>query len=458
MALIHKPVTWSKPIVDEVITVADELFAHTIKEAGPGFNPWETSMDPYNVAKDYRVGVLQANCQLRATTQTGILDISDPYTLNLRQGLERFFAENSYGILYSAPNLCYAVWEEENVGLPIIYLYDPNRRGPTGLPCSHGTACVLTFGSPKLTADHVLACIATAEEKREKFILIPVEITVGPYKTSKKKIKTKPKTAGEESKSMMKLLAHQANLDERRAARKKAIEQKKKADAKKKFWQGRNGYFAIPKSQSILRGTRCLTSACYQEKTRGFQDIPVCIVAFVANCIVPISEWTWKEIDAVLDTGDQLYIDSYIAYSPRDKKLGLENVVRNIFIMNKKAHVTIYKPITLFGFHSNQLARNFEKWFLDENFCMVNYLDQWVGVFFKKGYYFLFDPHERGPTGCRGGQDGAACVLKFEKIEDLATKLINNLLPTNLNSNNEEQEEAYELVLIRLEGGVCQCG
>ncbi|XP_044763345.1 uncharacterized protein LOC123320203 [Coccinella septempunctata] len=456
MSLIHKPETWSKPIVDEVISVADELFEHTVCETGPGFNPWEDAMDPYTVAKDYRVGVLQANLQIRNTDQTGILDIRDTVVLNLRQGLERFFLENTHGIIYSPPNICLAVWEEENDGHSVLYMFDPNKRGPTGLPSPHGVACVMTFGSPKMLTDHILACIQDPQERRQHFTILPVEITVGPFKTSKQKRKGKmAESCCDDKQSVMKKLAHQNTVEEKKNAKKRAMLQKKKEDAKKRYWQGRTCYFEIPKGQAILRGTRCLTSSCYQEKTRGLQDIPVCIVAFVANQIVPISEWTWKEVDAVLDTGDQLYIDSYIAYGPRNKKLGLENVIRNIFIMNNRAHVTIYKPIAILGFHANQLTRNFDKWFLDENFCMLNYMDQWVGVFFKKGYYFLFDPHERGATGCRAKEEGAACVLRFERLEDLAQKLINNLLPVL--EPNEEREEEYELVLVRLEGGVCQC-
>lgn len=87
---------------------------------------------------------------------------------------------------------------------------------------------------------------------------------------------------------------------------------------------------------------------------------------------------------------------------------------------------------------------------------MLNYLDQWVGLFFKKGYYFLFDPHERGPSGCKASEDGSACVLRFEKLDDLALKLVNNLLPP-MKEPDEEREEEYELVLVKLEGGVCQC-
>ncbi|KAK9886347.1 hypothetical protein WA026_015864 [Henosepilachna vigintioctopunctata] len=456
MSLIHKPATWSKPIVDEVISVGDELFTQTAKEAGTSFNPWEHTMDPYMVSKDYRVGVLQANIQLKKNEQSGILEIRDPKILNLRQGFEKFFAENTHGILYSPPNICYAVWEEMCEGLPIIYLFDPNRRSSTGLPSSHGTACVITFGSAKMASDHILACVETPDEKHQKFTLIPVEIIVGPYKTVRKKVKPKSKLPVDVNQGLMKQFVQHTIIEERKATKKKATELKKKADEKKQYWQGRNGFFQISKFQHILRGTRCLTSSCYQEKTRGFQGIPVCIVSFVAHAILPVMNWTWKEIDAVLDTGDQLYIDSYIAYSPRDKRLGLQNVLRNIYIMDKKAHVTIYKPIKVMGFTPDQLARNLEKWFLDQNFCMLEYLDQWVGIFFKKGYYFLFDPHERGPRGCKTKKDGAACVIRFELLEELSTRLVTTLLPDG-NNDDEEIHEEYQLVLVKLEGGICQC-
>lgn len=54
----------------------------------------------------------------------------------------------------------------------------------------------------------------------------------------------------------------------------------------------------------------------------------------VMHSVLSIEDWNYRHIDLILDTGDQLFIDSYIAYGPKDPKLGMENILRKFFMGN----------------------------------------------------------------------------------------------------------------------------
>lgn len=100
-------------------------------------------------------------------------------------GIEDFFEENTHGILVSDP-LTLAIWEETISSDPLIFIFDPNPRSPTGMPLFTGTACLVSFVNANLAADHIISCIIQPELKNSTFTIFPVEIVVGGEKTSKK--------------------------------------------------------------------------------------------------------------------------------------------------------------------------------------------------------------------------------------------------------------------------------
>lgn len=97
-------------------------------------------------------------------------------------GIERFFEENTHGILQTDP-LTVAIWENAEDNL--IYMFDPNKRGITGMPAPYGFACLITFANAKIAADHITACIS-ADQRQGEFIITPVEIVVGSTRTKRK--------------------------------------------------------------------------------------------------------------------------------------------------------------------------------------------------------------------------------------------------------------------------------
>lgn len=78
------------------------------------------------------------------------------------------------------------VWEEDEPK-KTFYMFDPSSRGPTGMPQANGTACLLSFESEKMLADHFMSLIP--EYVGDEFTIRPVEIVVGKMKTKGKRRK-----------------------------------------------------------------------------------------------------------------------------------------------------------------------------------------------------------------------------------------------------------------------------
>ncbi|XP_074039685.1 uncharacterized protein [Leptinotarsa decemlineata] len=444
MTLLHKTNTWSKLMIDNIIEVGADLYDESIDNLGYDFNPWEEKLDIYRVNNDYKIGVLKANCELRTTDQKGIIDSKEYSVLNLRRGIEKFFEENTHGILVTQP-LTVAIWEEERENDdPLIYMFDPNSRGPTGMPNFTGAACLVTFVNAELASDHIIGCIMEPEQKMGEFTIVPVEIVVGNMKTSKKVGKHPVKSDISVLPRCSKLVAD----EEMKAMRKIAEDTRKKKEAKRLQLIGRKGYSPMTGGNAILRGYKSQNSKIYGEEQRNNQDIPNCISAVVMHHLLSIEFWSSKTIDQILDAGNQLYTDSYIAYGPKDKKLGMENVLRKFFMGKLTIHVSIYKPIISDLFTFENLNRILNIFFQQEQFCIMSYYNQWVSIFFKGGLFYVFDPHERNINGniLKKEENGVAVVVRFENINDLATKLISNFFV-----DEEECDQQFTLWILSVE-------
>lgn len=93
--------------------------------------------------------------------------------------MEKFFDENTYGIIETEP-LVLAIWEETEP-TRIIYMFDPNSRGPSGMSHSpNGAACVLAFDNIKLASEHFMSLIP--DQLDVNFTIRPVEVVVGKLK------------------------------------------------------------------------------------------------------------------------------------------------------------------------------------------------------------------------------------------------------------------------------------
>lgn len=190
---------------------------------------------------------------------------------------------------------------------------------------------------------------------------------------------------------------------------------------------GRFEYYTLSNGDAILRGTRSQTWEGYSSTSQGKQDIPNCLAAFVIHRLNPITNWHYKHIDLILDIGDQLYKDSYITYDPRNPKLGFKNVLRKIFIKDVQVSLKIYKPVmsnTLTAFNLEMALVNY---FQQEPFGILFANNQYVALFFKQGYYYMFDPHDRDLDG-NSCTSGTACVMKFQTLPNLVAKYLENAI------------------------------
>lgn len=184
---------------------------------------------------------------------------------------------------------------------------------------------------------------------------------------------------------------------------------------------GRLKYDIVSDEVSILRGTRSQASPCWSAGSRNNQDIPNCLAAYVLHRLQSIDVWHYKHIDTILSVGEQLYVDSYICYKPKDVKLGLNNVVRSFCIRDCQVNVEIFKPAIKQALLLSNLRTAFSNWFQQESCAMLGAYNKWVTIILKGGMYYLFDPHDHDHEGKKTPYGkGCAVVMRYETIHSLA--------------------------------------
>ncbi|XP_065167903.1 uncharacterized protein [Atheta coriaria] len=396
MTLIHSTEYWTKMIIDDVVCIGDDVYAKYIDRCDTLFNPWEEKLTLALCPKNFKIGKNKVNFELRQTDQSGVIDIKAPDTQNLRQGIENFFLENVYGVL-ETDLLTVAIWQECNGVIDYIYMFDPNPRGPSGMPeTESGVACTMRFASPKLLSEHVISLVS--EDAQGMFLITPIEIII---ERDGKKVKKTPKYG---------------------------LQKPEKQESPHNKKQGRLSYYTIPPGEmDILRGSKSQNHKCYSDNSRGNQDVPNCIVAYVMDKLIPINKWTYKNIDMILDMGDLLFKDSYMVYNPKEEKIGLETLIRDVVIKDIRVKISVGAPVLTAHFGARPLTEALVACFNLKNFCII-LLDRWALALFKKcDTYYMFDPTDLNLYGNRIDRCGSAAVLRFESIDKLIEVLIRNL-------------------------------
>lgn len=446
MTLIHKVQNWSTPLLDEIIQLGNDLYEATADELGFEYNPWEQEMTLNMVKNDFKIGVFKASCELRHADQRGIIDIKASHTQNLRQGIERFFEENTHGVLQTA---MYTVGLWENPEDCLIYMFDPNPRGLYGMPDPDGVGCVMTFVNAKIASDHIMAVIGDPDLLQGEFIITPVEIIVGDVRTKRKEPK-KPKVV---TSSLPRCANLVASENKRRRRRMAELKRKRREELKRHVF-ARFKYEAMPNGDFILRGMRSQASSFYQESTRNYQDITNAIAAYVMHYLVPINSWYHEYIDNVLDVGNQLYMDSYLVYSPRDRYLGLRDVLRSFWIKNVLVNIVIFKPVIEEPFLHTNVVVAFTNLFQQRNICLFGACNKWVLIVFKSGFYYLFDPRDKDMEGRKVEPGtGSATVIRYETLGDLASGLLYTMV-----DDVKDEIGNFSVVLLTVERVETQSG
>lgn len=437
--LIHKVQNWSTPLLDEIIEVGNELYEATMDELGFDFNPWEQGLTVNMVKNDFKLGVFKTSCELRHADQKGIIDIKASQTQNLRQGIEKFFEENTHGVLQT-DTLTAAIWEDADDCL--IYMFDPNPRGMYGMPDHVGVACVMTFVNAKVAADHIKSIIRDPTLLERKFVITPVEIVVGNIRTKRKQPK-KPKMLTSSLPRCADLIPSASKRKRRELAE---LKRKKKEEERKQVF-ARFDYEEVVDGSWILRGMRSQASEYYPESTRNYQDLTNSIAAYVMHYLLPINSWFHEHIDLVLNVGNQLYIDSYVVYCPRDRRLGLRDVLRSFWINNVFVNIVIFKPVIEQPFLHTNVVVALTNLFQQRNICLFGACNKWMMVVFKMGFYFLFDPRDKDIDGKKMEEGkGSASVIRYDTISDLTS----GLLYTSLDDAKDEIG-SFSVVLLTVE-------
>lgn len=440
MTLIHKVQNWSTPLLDEIIEVGNELYDVTADELGFEYNPWEQEMTLNLVKNDFKVGVFKASCELRNADQRGIIDCKASHTQNLRQGIEKFFEENTHGVLQTG-NLTLAIWEDADDCL--IYMFDPNPRGMYGMPDPDGVACVMTFVNAKIASDHIMAVIGDPELLQGEFIITPVEIIVGNRRT-KRKQPIKPKMIT----SSLPRCGNLIPAEKQRKRRRLAELRRKRKEAKRRHIFARFKYEEMPADGNwIVRGMRSQANAIYPETTRNYQDLTNAIAAYVMHYLIPINTWYYAYLDTVLDVGNQLYVDSYVVYCPRERRLSLRDVIRSFWINNVLVNIVIYKPVIEQPFLHTNVVVAFTNLFQQRNICLFGACNKWLMVVFKSGYYYLFDPRDKDMDGKKVDEGtGTATVIRYETINDLTSGILYTMI-----DDAKEEIGNFMVVLLTVE-------
>lgn len=447
MAHIHKPETWSRPIVDDVLTNGNLLFDLTKEQLGFDFNPWEDTMSLDLVNKVFKIGVWQVKVEFKDDVQHGILNIKHPTIFNLRRACEYFFEHNTHGVIEADCQTC-AVWVEND----LFYTFDPYPRGSTGMYQVGGSACLMVFKSIKMMTDHFLENIPCNDCE---FQITPVAIFTEEIKDKKKKImakcqilkckdipifdkpdedsgkcrkKSKRKDAAKKTEEEPSAAPGPCDkiLEKKEWARQMSILRSKK-ELDRILRQMRREYCTIATGVAILRGHYSQNNHRFSKASKNHQAIPNALVAIVMSKLHEPSTWTYKNIEIVLDSGDVLYKDSWWFYKPLNPILGLKNVLRTFHIEHAKFSTNIYKSAIMGDLVFRALYVGLLNFFLHETSGIVTTKVYNVAVFQKAGFYYLFDPYDRDREG-RCVKCGCACVLRFESVELMAKKILDNAM------------------------------
>ncbi|XP_059061123.1 uncharacterized protein LOC131854007 isoform X2 [Achroia grisella] len=449
MSYIRRPHLWTRNTVDEVMAVGCQLFAASLASLGYEFRPGEDVLLPLQVLKRFVLGVNYVRYDLDAV-YSGKLEQKEPTGMTVRCALERFFESHNHGILWSVPHAV-AVWRV--AGAPAFYMMEPHACGPTGLRIDaqdDGAACVLTFTSAKLMAFAYLQNITVNERLKHDFQLYAMTVTVHPIKPlggldpplvrAISGVKVVPATSkigidGAKRRADEKDRKHPPGratcIDAQRAADRKDKEQNKL-----KGQRNTSGWLVLNDGTQFLSAQHSMACKKFPYASRGYQAIACAVMAVAMSRVEDVCRWCSSTLDQVLESGDQLYQDSYLHYHPPTKILNMQQILRKFYTPgNCVCRVVVYTPRQV-GNLDSDLVQKVTEFFREEKsgVFVAGKGDFAVALFRTSRGYYMFDPADRDRYGravappCRGR--ARACFSQYSNVQTLAEKLGPNIPPT----------------------------
>ncbi|XP_050558051.1 uncharacterized protein LOC118280361 isoform X2 [Spodoptera frugiperda] len=414
MSHVRRPHLWTRKTVDEVISVACQLFTASLGSLGYEFRPGEDVLLPLQVLKRFVLGVNYVRYNLEEVF-SGKLEQKEPTQMTVRCALERFFESHTHGILWSVPHAV-CVWRV--AGAPAFYMFEPHACGPTGLrvdAMDDGAACVLTFTSPKLMAFAYLQNVPVVERPKHDFQLYAMSITVQPIKKlggveppivrAPPGVKLVPATSkvgidGSKRRAEEKDRKHPPGsatcMDAQRAAEKADKEQ-----TKLKGQRNTSGWLVLNDGTQFMSAMHSIACRKFSCASRGCQALACSVMAVAMSRVEDVCRWCSSTLDQILESGDQLYQDSYLHFHPETKILNIEQILRKFYTPgNCVCRVVVYKSRHR-GVVDVNLVEQIGEFFREERagVFVAGKGDFAVALFRTPRGYYMFDPSDRDRYG-----------------------------------------------------------
>ncbi|XP_050678449.1 uncharacterized protein LOC126974810 [Leptidea sinapis] len=465
MSHIRRPHLWTRRTVDEIMVVACQLFSASLGSLGYEFRPGDDVLLPLQVLKRFVLGVNYVRYDLQQV-YSGKLEQKEPTGMTVRCALEHFFESHTHGILWSVPHAV-AVWRV--AGAPSFYMMEPHACGPTGLRIDaqdDGAACVLTFTSAKLMAFAYLQNIPVMERLKHDFQLYAMAVVVQPIKklggVDPPIVKAPPgvKLVPATSKVAVDGSKRRASEGDRKhppgsatcVDAQRASEKRDKEDEKLKGLRNTSGWLVLHDGTQFLSAQHSMSCRKFPYASRGRQALACCVMAVAMSRVEDVCRWCSSTLDQILDSGDQLYQDSYLHFKPMDSILTMEQILRKFYTPgNCVCRVVVYKPRQK-GVVDTQLSGQVTEFFREERsgVFVAGRGDFAVALFRTPRGFYMFDPADRDRYGravappCTGR--ARACFSQYPNVQTLCDKLGPNIPPVTTVKREGDDKEVEVIV------------
>ncbi|XP_045457976.1 uncharacterized protein LOC123668250 [Melitaea cinxia] len=463
MSHVRRPHLWTRNTVDEVMTVAAQLFSASLGSLGYEFRPGEDVLLPLQVLKRFILGVNYVRYDLQQV-YSGKLEQREPTEMTVRCALERFFEHHTHGVLWSAPHAV-ALWRVQ--GAPPFYMLEPHACGPTGLRVDaqdDGAACVLTFTSAKMMAFAYLQNIPVTERPKHNFQLYAISVTVQPIKKlggvdpplvrAPPGIKLVPAT----SKVGIDGTKRRASESDRKhppgsatcVDAQRATEKRDQEEGKLKGQRNTSGWLVLNDGTQFLSAQHSMNCRKFPYGSRGNQALACSIMAVAMSRIEDVCRWCSSTLDQILESGDQLYQDSYLHFRPPSKILAIDQILRKFYTPgNCVCRVVVYRPRQK-GVVDSDLEQQMMEFFREERsgVLVAGKGDFAVALFRTPRGYYMFDAADRDRYGravappCIG--HARACFSQYPNIKSLVEKLGPNIPPVIKEVTEDDGKEVKQ--------------
>ncbi|XP_063545670.1 uncharacterized protein LOC134753659 [Cydia strobilella] len=461
MSHVRQPHLWTRNTIDQVISEGCKLFTASINNLGYEFRPGDDVLMPLQVMKRFILGSNYVRFDLQEVSGGRIEQVKPEGADTLRSAIDHFFTRrNTHGIVWCAP-FAAAIWSARGP-TPPYYMLEPHAAGPTGLRTDGrdvGTACVLTFTSPKLLAHAYLQNIPPKDRLKKNYHLYNISVHVAPIKKLLKDpplVKSTPdvKLVPATSKVGVDGLKRRASEVDRKHPpggitckdAQRATEAQDKEQTKLRGRRNANGWLVLQDGSQFLSARHSIACRKFPHGSRGHQALACAVMAVAMSRVQDVCRWCSSTMDAVLLSGDQLYQDSYLHYRPKDTKiLQIEQILRKFYTPgNCVCRVVVFKPRQEGNVESN-LNEQLTAFFREERHgvLVAGDGDFAVALFKTPRGFYMFDASDRDrygravPPPCIG--HARACFSQYPTVQSLAEKLVANIPPVIKAEQEAEQ-------------------